>query len=64
MEEGDPRVSDQAPPDPITHADSFGGNEWLIEELFAKYRKDKSLVDPAWQDFFAAYERDGADNGT
>ncbi|HLS15544.1 MAG TPA: multifunctional oxoglutarate decarboxylase/oxoglutarate dehydrogenase thiamine pyrophosphate-binding subunit/dihydrolipoyllysine-residue succinyltransferase subunit, partial [Beutenbergiaceae bacterium] len=47
-----------------THADSFGGNEWLIEELFAKYRKDKSLVDPAWQDFFAAYERDGADNGT
>ncbi|MHB1064274.1 MAG: multifunctional oxoglutarate decarboxylase/oxoglutarate dehydrogenase thiamine pyrophosphate-binding subunit/dihydrolipoyllysine-residue succinyltransferase subunit [Georgenia sp.] len=40
---------------------SFGANEWLIEELYEKYRKDKESVDPAWWDFFATY--DGG-NGT
>ena len=34
---------------------SFGGNEWLIEELFTQYQKDKSLVDPTWWEFFEDY---------
>ncbi|WP_127131985.1 multifunctional oxoglutarate decarboxylase/oxoglutarate dehydrogenase thiamine pyrophosphate-binding subunit/dihydrolipoyllysine-residue succinyltransferase subunit [Georgenia sp. SYP-B2076] len=44
---------------------AFGANEWLIEELYEKYRKDKGSVDPAWWDFFADYEggANGGDNG-
>ncbi|UNX53998.1 multifunctional oxoglutarate decarboxylase/oxoglutarate dehydrogenase thiamine pyrophosphate-binding subunit/dihydrolipoyllysine-residue succinyltransferase subunit [Georgenia sp. TF02-10] len=38
---------------------TFGANEWLIEELYEKYRQDKRSVDPAWWDFFADYEREG-----
>lgn len=57
VEEGDPRVSEQAPASPALSAESFGGNEWLIEEQFAKYKKDASLVDPAWRKFFASSSR-------
>jgi len=58
-------VSDQAPTSSALSADSFGGNEWLIEEQFAKYQKDESLVDPEWREFFAHYRPGGqsADNG-
>ncbi len=62
-------MSDQAPSSSALSADSFGGNEWLIEEQFAKYQKDESLVDPAWREFFANYRPgdqstdNGADEG-
>ncbi|WP_425554585.1 multifunctional oxoglutarate decarboxylase/oxoglutarate dehydrogenase thiamine pyrophosphate-binding subunit/dihydrolipoyllysine-residue succinyltransferase subunit [Georgenia daeguensis] len=42
---------------------AFGANEWLIEELYEKYRQDKQSVDPAWWDFFEGYEGGGA-NGS
>ncbi len=44
---------------------AFGANEWLIEELYDKYRQDKKLVDPAWWDFFEDYDggANGAGNG-
>ncbi|WP_418608070.1 2-oxoglutarate dehydrogenase E1 subunit family protein [Georgenia sp. SUBG003] len=35
---------------------AFGANEWLIEELYEKYRQNKQSVDPAWWDFFEGYE--------
>ncbi len=41
---------------------AFGANEWLIEELYEKYRKDKKSVDPAWWDFFESY--DGGNGGS
>lgn len=34
---------------------AFGPNEWLVDELFEQYQRDKSSVDPAWWDFFADY---------
>src|SRR5699024_9396030 len=56
-------VSEQAPVNPALSAESFGGNEWLIEEQFAKYKKDASLVAPEWRDFFADYRPSEAVNG-
>ena len=33
----------------------FGANEWLVDELYEQYLKDKNAVDPAWWDFFEGY---------
>ncbi|MCK9795769.1 multifunctional oxoglutarate decarboxylase/oxoglutarate dehydrogenase thiamine pyrophosphate-binding subunit/dihydrolipoyllysine-residue succinyltransferase subunit [Isoptericola sp. 4D.3] len=44
-------------------ASAFGANEWLVDELYEQYLKDKSSVDPAWWDFFADYEPDESRNG-
>ena len=33
----------------------FGPNEWLVDEIYQQYLKDKNSVDPAWWDFFADY---------
>ncbi|WP_407667814.1 2-oxoglutarate dehydrogenase E1 subunit family protein, partial [Nostocoides japonicum] len=38
---------------------TFGPNEWLVDELYDRYRQDKNSVDPAWWDFFADYRPDG-----
>lgn len=35
---------------------AFGANEWLVDELYEQYLKDKNAVDPAWWDFFADYK--------
>ncbi len=35
---------------------TFGPNEWLVDELYEQYLKDKDSVDPAWWDFFADYQ--------
>ncbi|WP_241237133.1 multifunctional oxoglutarate decarboxylase/oxoglutarate dehydrogenase thiamine pyrophosphate-binding subunit/dihydrolipoyllysine-residue succinyltransferase subunit [Georgenia faecalis] len=51
-------MSTQEHPDSIAAA--FGANEWLIEELFEQYKKDRALVDPAWWDFFKDYQPEGA----
>ncbi len=38
--------------DPLT---SFGPNEWLVDELYEQYTKDRNSVDRAWWDFFKDY---------
>ncbi len=38
-------------PDPTT---DFGANEWLVEEMYERYRQDPDSVDPAWWEFFQA----------
>jgi 2-oxoglutarate dehydrogenase E1 component len=65
---GDPRVvSPKAGSESISAASaSFGANEWLVDELYEQYLKDKNAVDPAWWDFFADYtppaeSREGSD---
>src|SRR5690606_35656227 len=51
---GDPRVSPKAGSESISVASSsFGANEWLVDELYQQYLKDKNAVDPAWWDFVA-----------
>ena len=32
--------------------EEFGGNEWLVEELYQQYLADKNSVDPKWRDVF------------
>ncbi|GGB72093.1 alpha-ketoglutarate decarboxylase [Knoellia flava TL1] len=43
--------------DPLT---AFGPNEWLVDELFEQYKKDKNSVDKAWWEFFADYDPSAA----
>ncbi len=46
-------MAEQSPSsDPLT----FGPNEWLVDELYEQYTKDKNSVDRAWWDFFKDYE--------
>ncbi|HYO85920.1 MAG TPA: multifunctional oxoglutarate decarboxylase/oxoglutarate dehydrogenase thiamine pyrophosphate-binding subunit/dihydrolipoyllysine-residue succinyltransferase subunit [Dermatophilaceae bacterium] len=43
---------------------AFGTNEWLVDELYEHYLRDKHSVDEAWWDFFAGYTpQDGSGNG-
>ena len=34
----------------------FGPNEWLVDELYQQYLKDRDSVDRAWWDFFEDYK--------
>ncbi|PWJ54870.1 2-oxoglutarate dehydrogenase E1 component [Quadrisphaera granulorum] len=45
-------------------AAAFGANEWLVEDLYQQYLRDRTAVDPAWWDFFAGYADNGAGNGS
>src|SRR6201995_2254286 len=33
----------------------FGQNEWLVEEMYRKFRNDPSSVDPSWHEFLVDY---------
>ncbi len=35
--------------------DAFGPNQWLVDEMYQSYLRDKESVNPAWWDFFADY---------
>ncbi|QCU78444.1 multifunctional oxoglutarate decarboxylase/oxoglutarate dehydrogenase thiamine pyrophosphate-binding subunit/dihydrolipoyllysine-residue succinyltransferase subunit [Citricoccus sp. SGAir0253] len=37
----------------------FPGNEWLVAEIYDKYRADKSSVDAKWVEIFERLEADG-----
>ncbi len=53
---GDPAVSRKAVSESISAVGSFfGANEWLVDELYQQYLKDRNAVDPAWWDFFEDY---------
>ncbi|SDQ07731.1 multifunctional oxoglutarate decarboxylase/oxoglutarate dehydrogenase thiamine pyrophosphate-binding subunit/dihydrolipoyllysine-residue succinyltransferase subunit [Quadrisphaera sp. DSM 44207] len=36
-------------------AAEFGANDWLVEDLYQQYLKDRESVDPAWWDYFAKH---------
>jgi 2-oxoglutarate dehydrogenase E1 component len=40
-------------------AETFGPNDWLVEEMYDKYRLDPTSVSESWQEFFADYRADG-----
>ena len=33
----------------------FGPNDWLVDEMYRKFRDDPSSVSESWQEFFADY---------
>ncbi|MFV0462761.1 MAG: multifunctional oxoglutarate decarboxylase/oxoglutarate dehydrogenase thiamine pyrophosphate-binding subunit/dihydrolipoyllysine-residue succinyltransferase subunit [Nostocoides sp.] len=50
--------------DPLS---AFGANEWLVDELFEQYTRDKNSVDKAWWPVFENYSpsaANGASNGS
>jgi multifunctional 2-oxoglutarate metabolism enzyme len=41
----------------------FGQNEWLVEEMYRKFREDPSSVDPSWHDFLVDYNPEPTGDG-
>src|SRR5579862_2157482 len=39
---------------------SFGPNEWLVEEMYDRFRSDPESVGPSWREFFANYRQASA----
>jgi len=39
----------------------FGQNEWLVEEMYRKFRDDPSSVDPSWHEFLVDYRPEPTD---
>ncbi|WP_176580248.1 2-oxoglutarate dehydrogenase E1 subunit family protein, partial [Nocardia vermiculata] len=33
----------------------FGQNQWLVDEMYLKYKQDPSSVDESWHEFLADY---------
>src|ERR1700754_627800 len=47
----------------VSSPSPFGQNEWLVEEMYRKFREDPSSVDPSWHEFLADYSPEPAGNG-
>ncbi|MFJ6002688.1 multifunctional oxoglutarate decarboxylase/oxoglutarate dehydrogenase thiamine pyrophosphate-binding subunit/dihydrolipoyllysine-residue succinyltransferase subunit [Arthrobacter sp. NPDC092385] len=45
--------------------EEFGGNEWLVDELYEQFQKDRHSVDKKWWDLFDSFDADNtpAENG-
>ncbi|MHA7191024.1 multifunctional oxoglutarate decarboxylase/oxoglutarate dehydrogenase thiamine pyrophosphate-binding subunit/dihydrolipoyllysine-residue succinyltransferase subunit [Arthrobacter sp. MDT2-16] len=45
--------------------EEFGGNEWLVDELYEQFQKDRHSVDKKWWDLFESFdaEKSPAGNG-
>ncbi|HXD29290.1 MAG TPA: multifunctional oxoglutarate decarboxylase/oxoglutarate dehydrogenase thiamine pyrophosphate-binding subunit/dihydrolipoyllysine-residue succinyltransferase subunit, partial [Arthrobacter sp.] len=39
--------------------EEFGGNEWLVEELYQQYLRDKNSVDKKWWSIFDSFDSPG-----
>jgi multifunctional 2-oxoglutarate metabolism enzyme len=52
-------------PDQPNHRipEEFSGNEWLVDELYEEYKKDKNSVDKKWWDIFESFEASDSSNG-
>uniref|UniRef100_UPI001111EAD5 2-oxoglutarate dehydrogenase E1 subunit family protein n=1 Tax=Nesterenkonia sp. F TaxID=795955 RepID=UPI001111EAD5 len=44
-------------------AEEFPGNEWLVADIYDKYRADPGSVDRKWADIFRRMESESADDG-
>ena len=42
----------------------FGQNEWLVEEMYRKFREDPSSVDPSWHEFLVDYSPEPTNDTT
>ncbi len=40
--------------------EEFGGNEWLVDELYERYKSDKNSVDTKWWPLFEGFAADDA----
>src|SRR3954466_12071012 len=46
--------------------EEFGGNEWLVDELYERYQQDKNTVDAKWWPLFESFDsgNGSSSNGT
>ena len=46
--------------------EEFGGNEWLVDELYERYQQDKNTVDAKWWPLFESFDAgdSSSSNGT
>ncbi|MDQ1436949.1 MAG: multifunctional 2-oxoglutarate metabolism enzyme [Acidimicrobiaceae bacterium] len=51
------------PEEPAAASASFGPNDWLVDEMFERFRENPSSVSESWQEFFADYKGHGSANG-
>ena len=53
-------------PDQPNHRlpEEFGGNEWLVDELYEQYLKDKNSVDKKWWSIFDSFKAEDAKSST
>src|SRR3954470_6479985 len=62
MKEAIATVSQHSPSsDPLA---DFGANEWLVDEMYDQYLKDKNSVDASCQTYFAAHPNGANGSGT
>ena len=38
----------------------FGQNQWLVEEMYQRFKEDPSSVDASWHEFLADYTPDAS----
>ncbi|WP_306372040.1 hypothetical protein, partial [Nocardia sp. CC216A] len=43
--------------------DQFGQNQWLVDEMYQKYKQDPSSVDESWHEFLADYTPENTADG-
>ena len=51
----------------VSNEGEFGANEWLVDELYEQFKKDKNSVDKAWWPVLEAYhpvDTEAAASGT
>ncbi|WP_155855252.1 2-oxoglutarate dehydrogenase E1 subunit family protein, partial [Actinotalea ferrariae] len=53
-------MSQKAHPDATSQ---FGANQWLVDEMYEQFLKDRDAVDPAWWEFFEDYRPGAEPNG-
>lgn len=44
----------------VSNISPFGQNEWLVEDMYRKFREDPSSVDPSWHEFLVDYNPEPA----
>jgi 2-oxoglutarate dehydrogenase E1 component len=59
--ESSPGASTSGAPAADNPLATFGANEWLVDEMYERYKQDPNSVDKAWWDFFRNYHAEHGD---
>ncbi len=63
MAESSPAASTPGAPAADNPLAAFGANEWLVDEMYERYKQDPNSVDKAWWDFFRNYHAEHGNEG-
>ena len=51
------------PQDGSVSLNDFGPNEWLVDEMYQRFKEDPSSVDASWHEFLTDYSPDSSGDG-